>query len=208
MENLGKIFGSNNRVKIMRLFLFNESTAFDIDDVTKRSMIKSPAARKEIALLLKIGFIKKKTFTKKIAKKASKRNPNPGFKSIKKNGWILNHKFSLVNPLHVLLTDSELINEKGLVTRFRKTGNIKFIALSGLFVRDSERKLDILVVGDKVKRNILNKEIIKLESEIGRELSYALFDSKEFNYRISMYDKLIRDVLENDHKRLVNKILK
>lgn len=207
MENLGKIFGSNDRVKIMRMFLFNEASSFDIDDVAERSMIKSAEARKELSLLLKIGFLKKKTFTKKIAKKPTKKNPKPGFKSVKKNGWVLNHKFSLVKPLHTLLTDSDLIDEKGLVSSFRKAGNIKLIALSGLFMRDFDRKLDLLIIGDKMKRNQLDKEIKKIESEVGRELSYALFSSDEFAYRMSMYDKLIRDVLENKHKTLVNKIL-
>lgn len=207
MESLGKIFGSNNRVKIMRLFLFNAEAVFDIDDIALRSLIKLDQARKEINLLVKIGFLKKKSFSKKIPKKATKKNQNPGFKRVQKKGWTLNRSFKLVNPLHTLLTDSELINEKEMLKKFKKTGTIKLIVLSGLFMRDEDRKLDILVVGDKIKRNLLVKEITKLESEIGCELAYAIFDTNEFKYRMSMYDKLVLDVINNEHRFLINKII-
>ena len=195
MESLGKIFGSNNRVKIMRLFLFNQSDIFDIDDIALRSLVKKTDARKELSMLSKIGFLKKKTFIKKIIRKQTV-------------GWVLNNKFDLSEPLKTLLIDSELIREKDLITRIKKTGTIKLLALSGLFVKDNNRKLDILIVGDRLKRTLLEKEISKIESEIGRELSYAIFETEEFNYRIKMYDKLIRDIIENEHKMLVNKILK
>ena len=62
MESLGKIFGSNHRVKVMRLFLFNETEVFDLDDISKRTRIKKPDLRKEINMLSKIGFIKKKIY--------------------------------------------------------------------------------------------------------------------------------------------------
>jgi len=208
MESLGKIFGSSHRVKIMRLFLFHELEAFDIGDVSDRSLVKRPDARKELTMLTKIGFLKKKSFTKKIPKKASKAEPNPGFKRVAAQGWILNKKFELAVPLQSLLIDSELVKEKSLIKKLKKAGSIKLLALSGIFLRDENRNIDMLIVGDSLKREVLEKEIVTLESEIGRELSYAVFETKEFNYRITMYDKLIRDVLENKHSLIINKIKK
>ena len=58
----------------------------------------------------------------------------------------------------------------------------------------------MLIVGDKLNKGKIEKEIKKLEAEIGKELVYALFDSKEFNYRLSMYDKLVRDILDFPHE--------
>ena len=51
-----------------------------------------------------------------------------------------------------------------------------------------------------MKRNKIEEEIKKLEAEIGTELVYAVFDTKEFIYRLNMYDKLIRDVLDFPHE--------
>jgi hypothetical protein len=206
MESLGKIFGNKHRVKIMRLFLFNASIPFDAEDVSTRSKVKLLDARKELTMLMKIGFLKKKSFSIKLQKPIKKKDIKATFKTIKKNGWVLNTKFDLIRPLQMLLLDSELINEKEMVKRLKKSGSLKLLLLSGLFTRDDERKLDILIVGNKLKKDVLEKEIKIIESEIGRELRYASFDESEFNYRVSMYDKLIRDILEHDHKKLVNQL--
>lgn len=204
MESLGKIFGSNHRVKIMRLFLFNETTAFDIDDIVNRSRVKKTEARKEINMLVKIGFLKKKSFSKKVPKKTKNKKQEVTYTKVKKQGWIINNNFKLVRPLRNLLLDSELIQEKGIIKQIRKSGTIKLLVLSGIFIKDANRKLDILIVGKKIKRDILEKEISIIESEIGRELRYAFFSEKEFSYRLSMYDKLVRDIIENEHRELVN----
>jgi hypothetical protein len=205
MEHLGKIFGSKARVKIMRLFLFNENNAFDVGDIISKSFVKRTEARSELNLLTKIGFIKKKKFTKKIPRKATKKNPQL-FKTKKTEGWILSDNFCLKEALQKLLIESELVNEKELIKKIKKAGTIKFAVLSGLFLKDDDRKLDILVVGNRIKKNILQNEISKLEAEIGRELSYAVFEIDEFKYRLDMNDKLIRDVMENKNHILINKL--
>ena len=208
MESLGKIFGSNDRVKIMRLFLFNDLVTFDIDDIVKRTKTKKAETQKELKMLTSIGFLRTKNFIKKIPKKTSKKDIKPEFKRIKKQGWILDKKFQLAEDLRVLLLDSELVKEKDIVQRIRKSGTIKLLVLSGIFTQDANRKIDLLIVGDNLKKDILVKQISILESEIGRELAYAIFDQTEFEYRIRMYDKLIRDVVENKHIRLINSIIK
>ena len=40
----------------------------------------------------------------------------------------------------------------------------------------------------------------RLEAEIGAELTYATFETKEFIYRLNMYDKLVRDILDFPHE--------
>jgi hypothetical protein len=208
MESLGKIFGSTMRVKIMRLFLFNSSLYFDIDDVALRARLKKPDTRKELVMLEKIGFLKKKSFVKKIEKisktKADKKN-KPEYKKIKKNGWVLNTRFDLIKPLTKLLLDSELITESDISKRIKKSGMIKLILLSGIFMRDEDRKLDMLIVGEKIKREILEKEIAIIESEIGHELRYGFFTPEEYKYRIRMYDKLVRDIMEYEHITVIDK---
>ncbi|MDD3694326.1 MAG: hypothetical protein PHC89_02955 [Candidatus Pacebacteria bacterium] len=207
MDLIGKIFGSVHRVKIMRLFLFNETGIFDIDAITKRSRVSKDIARKEINLLLNIGFLKKKTFQKKVEKKTRSKTKEKVFTKVNTQGWVLDPRFALKKQLKALLIDTDLVAEKEIIKRFKKAGNIKLLILSGIFMKDENRLLDILVVGDKLKIEVLKKEIMILESEIGKELNYAFFETEEFNYRMSMYDKLIRDVTENDALVLVDVVL-
>ena len=51
-----------------------------------------------------------------------------------------------------------------------------------------------------MRRARIEEGIKKLEAEIGAELTYAMFDTKEFLYRINMYDKLVRDILDYPHE--------
>ena len=199
MEKLGKLFGSNARVKIMRLFLFNESQAFGVDDIVEKSIIQKSDVKRELQLLTKIGFLKKKTFVKKTILKSGKIKK----KTVK--GWVLNPKFDFIEPLRTLI-ESELIDEKEFLKKLKKAGALKFVTLSGLFLKDEDRKIDILIVGNNIKKNVLSHEIRKLEAEIGQELSYAVFGVDEFQYRLDMNDKLVRDVMENKNYVLLDKL--
>ena len=43
-----------------------------------------------------------------------------------------------------------------------------------------------------------------LEAEIGKELAYAVFDTPDFLYRANMYDKLVRDVIDFPHEKVLD----
>ena len=51
-----------------------------------------------------------------------------------------------------------------------------------------------------MKKSKIEEGIHRLEAEIGAEMVYAIFDTKEFLYRLSMYDKLVRDILDFPHE--------
>ena len=76
-----------------------------------------------------------------------------------------------------------------------------------MFVQDKNGRVDLLIVGNKLKEKVLSDAIKTLESEIGSELSYAVFDTNEFLYRLDMYDRLICDILERPHRRLIDTLL-
>jgi predicted nucleotidyltransferase len=69
-----------------------------------------------------------------------------------------------------------------------------------------ESKIDLLVVGDKLDEKVLDNSIHKLEAELGRELRFAAFTTEDFRYRVSVYDRLTRDVLDFPHRILFDKI--
>ena len=177
MEILGKILDSTARVKIMRLFLLNKGTCFANKDIIKRSRVIPTVARKEIRLLKSINFIKKRA-----------------------NGWIFNPAFKYTKELEGLLITIDTLNKETILGNFKKAGILKFIVVSGIFIKNKESRVDLLIVGNKMKKNKIEKGIRKLEAEIGAELVYAIFDTKEFIYRLNVYDKLVRDILDFPHE--------
>lgn len=197
MEILSKLFGSTNRVKILRLFLFNASTPFDIPEVASRSNVDRTIARSEINMLLAIGFLIPKDFVRETSNAR-------GTKEQQISGVVLNKSFTYVVPLHKMLVEWPLIEEEDILQRFKNAGKLKMVVISGIFIKEDDNPIDLLIVGDNLKKNFIENAISKLESDIGKELKYAIFENDEFDYRFKMYDKLLRDIFDNKHKVILN----
>lgn len=197
MEALAKLFGGMPRIKIMRLFLLNPDQAFDGSDVTSRSRVSSTMTRSIVAQLLAMKLIKRKSFIKETTTARGK------IKRKRTSGYMLNNEFPYIRELKHLLVEGEFFKQEDLAKRFRPAGRIHMLVTSGVFVHDTPSRLDLLIVGDNLKKNYIQKVVAVLESELGRELSYVIFDSADFDYRVSMYDKLIRDVFDYPHERLI-----
>ncbi|OGI83748.1 hypothetical protein A2997_00940 [Candidatus Nomurabacteria bacterium RIFCSPLOWO2_01_FULL_36_10b] len=206
MEKLATIFDSSARVKIMRLFLFSPDTPFDAPSITERSKVNRPIARKEVSTLLHVGFLKPKSYTKFILLKSRRISAKRKSVSKKVTGWILNKDFPLVEPLRSLLIDSELIHTQELQNRFSVAGSIKMLVLSGIFMKNYEQGVDVIIVGDKLNAKKLSRVMSNLEAEVGKELRYSVFTPAEFQYRLQMYDQHLLDVFSSPHERVVDKL--
>jgi hypothetical protein len=75
-----------------------------------------------------------------------------------------------------------------------------------MFIKENDSRVDILVVGDKLNKGSIETALRNIEAEVGKELSYAFFDTEEFKYRVGICDKFVRDVLDYPHEKIVNKI--
>ena len=203
MEILAKLFGSAEKVKMMKLFLFNPDLEFDNVDILERTKITLVALRRELALLSKINFIKKKSFYKENEKKSGGKSKN-----IKKrvDGWVLDRSFPFLSPLQNLLIDNGSLDSNEIIEKLKKVGNLKLLIVAGVFIQDINSRADILIVGDGLNEAILEKSIQNLESEVGKELRYVVFETADFKYRLGIYDKLLRDILDYSHRKLINKI--
>jgi len=194
METLAKLFGGQARVKIMRLFLLNNESIFELEDVVSRSRVTKINSRKEINALSAMGFIKQKFVIHEGARGAKK----------KVAAWHLNVSFPYIDSIRDLLVDPSLLLREDLPVRFKQVGKIKLMVVSGIFIGSEKSRADILIVGDKLKKNIIQQVIKGLESEVGKELDYVVLDSDEFKYRIDMYDKLVCDIIDLPHEKLID----
>ena len=193
MEILEKLFGSRERVKLMRLFLFNPDTIFSFSEVSARSATFLGRARKELAIFLKVGLVKRRHLR------------GEGNKKGNKSGFILDQNFSYLKPVRNLLIQQILVSDAEIIRRMAKSMNkIKLIIEAGVFIQDLDSRVDFLVVGDGIKHNAVDRAIRNLESEIGKEIVYAVFETADFKYRLGMYDKLIRDILVFPHRKVLD----
>lgn len=198
MDILGKLLGGVGRVKIMRLFLLNPDQGFETSDTAERSRLSSSIARRTMSSLVAMNFVKKKSFIKEITDGRSGK-----VKKKRVQGYVLNTDFPYLQELRGLLIEGDFMKHDDIAKRFRPAGKIQLLVVSGIFMKKSASRLDVLVVGDNIRKSYIQKTIAVLESELGTELSYALFDTNDFKYRVSMYDKLLRDVFDYPHERLI-----
>ena len=156
MDILGKLLGGIPRVKIMRLFLLNADEPFSIDDIVERSRIQRAIARKAVTGLLGMSFIQKKSFIQEFEDRRGK--------ITKKRiaGWILNADFPYIAELKQLLVEGEFFKHSELANRFKPVGRVQLLVVSGIFIQDSETKLDLLIVGDNLRKNFLQKTDIPI----------------------------------------------
>jgi hypothetical protein len=203
MDVLEKLFGSAAKVKIIKLFLFNPEMAFDNSETAERAKVSKAVARREISNLEKINFLKSKFYTKEI-----KRQKDRSIKIFHKrtNGWTLDQKFPYIEAIKSFLSNINPFRHKDIIDKISRAGKIQLLIISGIFIKNPDSRVDLLVVGDNLKQGQLDNIMRTIESEIGREIRYAVFETSEFNYRYSIFDKLIRDILDYPHEKIINKL--
>jgi hypothetical protein len=204
---LAQLMGSANRVKLIRLFLLNPDRIFSLPDIYRRAKMSKSAGHREISLLKKIGFVKAGSeFVEIKSKKRSTRGKQAKPKKKRIHGWKLNESFSLMLGLKGFILETAPLSKDQLLKRLQRAGRIKLVILSGIFGDENSSRVDILVVGDSIRKGVLERAIHDIEAEVGKELTYAAFNTGDFIYRLGMYDKFIRDILDYSHEKLLDKI--
>lgn len=194
-DPLAILFGSVARVKLLRFFLFNPTKEFSFDDISRRARLVRRTARTELTALERAEVIKKKQI---VVEEAGKKR--------KVQGFVLNKDFEQLQSLQTFLFDTAPIDGKTLVKHLRNAGPLDFVAAAGVFVREFDGRLDVLLAMKKISQTKVESAIRSLEAELGIEIRFAAMETEDLIYRVGMYDKLTRDVFDYPHLILVDKI--
>src|ERR1035437_6010543 len=203
MDTLINLLGSVAKVKVIKLFFFNPDTAYDLDQIADSTEEAKTNARKAVALMQKMKLVRRKSFYKIVTRKTGKKKKQV---RVKTYGFALDQSFKQLAPLRGFLVSMNHLGPKDIITKLNRTGNIKLIITAGVFSQDPESRVDLLVVGDHIKRGMVDSAVRTIEAEIGQELRYAVFETPDFQYRLGLYDKLIHDILDFPHQKIVNKL--
>jgi len=187
MEPLERLFGSAARLKLLRLFLFNDDTPFTLADAAFRTKLGKEPARKEISVLIAAGVVKKR-------------------KASGAAQYQANARASFYDALKAFMRATTTIGDSKIADSLKKSGGLRLIVLTGLFTGSIEPKVDMLIVGDRLEERAVANAVHSLEAELGRELRYAAFSTEDFRYRVGVYDRLLRDVFDYPHRAILDKI--
>ena len=76
--------------------------------------------------------------------------------------------------------------------------------VSGIFLDRPSNPVDLLLVGDQIKKKQLELMLKRLERELGKEIVYTVFPTEEFELRYGMRDKFIQTLLRGPHEILLD----
>jgi hypothetical protein len=182
MDLLAKLFGGSAPVRLMRFFLFHPEGIFGTATLAEKTSIVSSSLKTPLARLKAAGFIKKRA-----------------------RGWSLNSEFPHMQSIkHLML--GNMLADVPVVSRLSKSSSPKLLVVSGIFIEEDDSRTDVLIIADKIDGKAIAKAIVQLEAECGTEIRYSAFSTKDFSYRMGMNDKLLRDVFDYPHRKLVNKL--
>jgi len=205
METLSQLFGGIARVKIMRLFLFNEEKCFFTSDVALKTRLSRAVASRELRFLEKVGLIRKKDSAARTKKDKKTADAEPSGAHTGRC-YVLNPRFVYTHSLKQLLALNDPLAHRDIVERLRRVGRLKLIIVTGVFIGLVTDRVDLLVVGDGIKKKDIERVLEQIESDVGREISYAYFETDDFLYRVAVNDRLVRDILDYPHERILDKM--
>jgi hypothetical protein len=201
---LESLFGSAVRVRVLKLFLQNSGMFFTTEEISRRCKAKRDATRRELSFLKKIDFVKEKT--ESVGGLIKLKNGKVKNTKKKVKGYVMNEMFLLLVPLKNLVLNAAPVDKAKMIRKISSAGRVKLVLLSGIFLQTDESEIDMLIVGDAFKSAALERVLKSIEAEIGKELAYTVFSTKEFLYRKGMYDRFIISVLDCPHEKIVNKL--
>jgi len=181
---LENIFGSNTRVMLLSIFFNSPEKPFFVRELTRLVNGQINSIRRELSNLKSIGMIDIIDNDKNKLKKFYK----------------LNDKFIFFDELKSIFEKGKLLTQKKFIEKIQKTGDIKYLLLSGIFTKSPESPVDILIVG-RINKNKMALLVKNLEKAIASSIKYTIMDRKEFEYRKAICDLFLFSLLS--HNKIV-----
>ncbi len=129
--------------------------------------------------------------------------------TLKKVSYVLNTEFGSFYELRDLILKSLPAEKDRMVEKINKLGKVKLAMISGIFINKDNLDpllVDLMIVGDDIDSRKLRSLLKSLEAEVGKEIKFAVMDKEEFKYRLAMFDRFVRVLMEAPHEKLINRL--
>ena len=184
-QMLKKLFTSNTRIKLLTVFLMNPGEEYFIRELTRKLDEQINSVRRELDNLKQLGFLKSKVKNRK-------------------KYYVVNTNFIFHEELKGIISKA-LSSNDSVIKKISKMGDIKVLALSGVFVNKDTESIDMLIVGD-VEREIL-KNYINNDIQTKRPIKFTIMTEEDYKYRLNCKDKFITGLINDENNQIpINKL--
>lgn len=174
---------------------------------------KKPVRLKRVKRRPKIIRRKRKIIVKRKVPKRAKRARRKKIIYSSLLRYTLNPNHEFYSELRSLVLKSSPAEKERLTGKILRLGRIRLAVISGIFLSSGGSQFngdgsisDLFIVGDDIDRKKLRLFLRSLEAEVGREVRFTIMDKDEFEYRLGMFDRFVRVLLEGPHEKIINKL--
>ncbi len=197
---LDKLFGSKTRVKLLNLFFDNPDSCFYVRGISRDLKENINSIRRELINLEEMEIVVPVPLeTLDIPAPELARETQE-----KRKYYQVNKEHLLYHELLNLIMHSRVLTDKALLEKLKNEKGIRLLVLSGIFVGNPHARTDILIMGS-VDKNRIKRLIASMERDFEYPLRYSIMSQKEFDYRNSMTDKFLFEIMESKKIVIVDK---
>jgi hypothetical protein len=172
---LKRLFTSNTRIKLLTVFLMNQDEEYFIRELTRKLNEQINSVRRELDNLKKFGLLRSRTKNRK-------------------KYYYVNKKFLFLDELRSIIIKA--LSSNATITKdLEAMGEVKLLALAGIFVNKPTSSIDMLIVGD-IDRERLTK-YINSDLKTERPVKFAIMEEEDYKYRLSCNDQFIKDIVND-----------
>ena len=145
----------------------------------------------------------------KLKNKRAVKNNRPSTHRSSLPRYYLNRQFQYMDELMDLVLKSSPEEKEKMTEGLLKLGRVKLAIATGIFLNKVNAEAiatDLFIVGDDISRRKLRSFLKSLEADVGKEVRYVVMEKEEFQYRMGMFDRFIRVILEGPHEKLINRL--
>lgn len=173
---LKRLFTSNARIKLLTLLLLNPDEEFFIRELTRKLEEQINSVRRELDNLKKVGILKAKVKNRK-------------------KYYCVNKDFILFEDLRNIFIKAISSNQT-IAKDLEKLGEIKLLALSGLFVEKDTTTVDMLIVGDINRERLA--QYLNNDLRTQRPVKFTVMNEADYKYRLDCKDKFLNEIINDE----------
>ncbi|MFZ4648982.1 MAG: hypothetical protein ACOYMB_05165 [Patescibacteria group bacterium] len=194
---LTKLFGSQARVKLLKIFVLNQDEKFYLRQLARDLKMQVNSIRRELESLQSFGLLV-----------ADEHREIPGHEDEDRNKtekkyYHVDKDFVLFPEIKALVVKSQILSSNEFVQKLKDACSPKVLILSGTLANNTKSQTDILLVG-RFNREKIIPLITELEEDLGRELNYTIMDYREYRYRVDIADFFIYNIIHGKKIVLVD----
>jgi hypothetical protein len=190
MDILAALVASPVRARVIRFFMHHAADCITLEQLSAGSGCTSIVAKRELQFFHDMGLL--------MHCRAPDQYTHTGKMVAGGRGYTIDTQSLLYAPLRDISAGKAALSPEDIVKLTKPLGKVRLLILSGHFVGRPQAPADMLFVLDKVDEKKAAAVVKEIETLLGHEVRYVLFDVTEFRYRQTIQDRLTRDILDYD----------